>query len=236
LAFLADPLTRVVGGTQVIREDTKRHRCGRCRAGECAPRGPDTKRHRCCVRRVALRAMTMHCPAGVAHVRQGLRCLVGVPCLAEGVAWLGCAARRVALRGSECVAWADGVPGWVRCAVGCVGLNVLRGWVCRAGCVGLGVLRGWVCGVGVCSAVGSVALLGVLCGGGLCCALPESAVWGGVLLVVRFMGLLSLPAIPPPRSPHPRPGLLPRPSVRLCLLCGGDDLLGCRLETVGEPA
>jgi hypothetical protein len=26
-------LTRVVGGTQVIREDTKRHRCGRCRAG-----------------------------------------------------------------------------------------------------------------------------------------------------------------------------------------------------------
>jgi hypothetical protein len=32
LVFRADPLTRVVGGTQVIREDTKRHRCRRCRA------------------------------------------------------------------------------------------------------------------------------------------------------------------------------------------------------------
>src|SRR4051794_1095025 len=33
LVFLADPLTRVVGGTQVIREDTKRHTYRRCRAG-----------------------------------------------------------------------------------------------------------------------------------------------------------------------------------------------------------
>jgi hypothetical protein len=66
----------VVGGTQVIREDTKRHRCRRCRAGECAARGPGTKRHRC-----------GRCRAGWARSATGVgaAALAGLRCARPGL-------------------------------------------------------------------------------------------------------------------------------------------------------